>query len=47
MLNKRCLNLCGRETMSRDVDDIVDAASDPVVTLVVSASTIASELYKN
>lgn len=30
--------------MSRDVDDIVDPAPDPVVTLVITASTITSEL---
>lgn len=30
--------------MARDIDDIVDAASDPVVTFVVTPSTISSEL---
>jgi hypothetical protein len=46
MLNQRCFNLSGGETMPRDINDIVDAASNPVVTFVVSASTIARELNK-
>jgi hypothetical protein len=44
MLDERCLNLRSRQPVSRDIDDIVHAASDPVVTFVVTASTISSEL---
>ena len=33
--------------MSRDVDDIIDTATDPVVPIVISASPVASELQLN
>lgn len=47
VLEKSSLNLSGRQTMSRNVDDIVDTAADPVVALVITASTISSELYES
>jgi hypothetical protein len=45
VLNQSSLNLSGRETVTADVDDIIDTASDPVEALVVTSSTITSELY--
>lgn len=45
VLNQGSLNLSGRETVAADVDDIVDTASDPVEALVVTGSSITSELY--
>lgn len=44
MLNQRCLDFGRRQTVTADVDNIVYAAPNPVEALVVSASTIASEL---
>jgi hypothetical protein len=44
MLDKGGLNLGSRQTVTADVDDVVNSSSDPVETLVVSASAIASEL---
>jgi hypothetical protein len=44
VLNQSSLNLGGRETVTADVDDIVDTASDPVESLMVTGSTITSEL---
>jgi hypothetical protein len=45
VLNKSSLNLSSRETVTADVDDVIDTASDPVEALVVTGSTVASELY--
>lgn len=45
VLNQSSLNLSGRETVTADVDDIIDTASDPVEALVVTGSSITSELY--
>lgn len=34
----------GRETMTADVDDVVDAAPNPVVAFMIAASSVSSEL---
>lgn len=44
VLNQSSLDLSGRETVTADVDDIIDTTSDPVEALVVTGSTITSEL---
>jgi len=44
VLDERCLNFCSGQSVARDVDDIVDAASDPVVAFVVTSCTVSSEL---
>jgi hypothetical protein len=44
VLDQRSLNLGSRQSVSRDVYNIVDTSSDPVVALVVTASTVSSEL---
>jgi hypothetical protein len=44
MLYERSFYLCSRQPVPRDVDDIVDASSDPVVALVVTASTVSGKL---
>lgn len=44
MLNESGFNLSGGETVTRDVNDIVDTATDPVVAVLVTASTVTSEL---
>jgi hypothetical protein len=44
VLEKSGLNLSGGQTVSRNVDDIVDTATDPVVAVVITASTISGEL---
>lgn len=45
VLEKSSLDLSGGQTVSRNVDDIVDTATDPVVAVVITASTISGELY--
>jgi hypothetical protein len=45
------LNQCGfdfgsGETVTADVDNVIDTASDPVVTFVVTSSSITSELQR-
>jgi hypothetical protein len=44
VLEQRGLNLRGRQAVARHVNDVVDAAADPVVAVVVAAGAIAGEL---
>ena len=44
MFQKSGLNLGGRQTVTGHVDDIVNTATDPVVSLVITAGTISREL---
>jgi hypothetical protein len=44
VLNEGCLNFGGRETVTADINDIINTSPDPVVTFVVTSSPIASEL---
>jgi hypothetical protein len=44
MLDERCLNLSSRQSVARDVDNIIDTTPNPVVPLVVTSGTISSEL---
>ena len=44
MLDERGLDLGGGQSVAGNVDNIVDTATDPVVALVVTASTISGEL---
>ena len=44
MLDQSSFDLCGRESVPRDVDDVVYASTDPVVTFVVSSSSVPGEL---
>ena len=46
MLNERCLDLSSRQSVTGDVDYVVDTSPDPVVALVVTSGTISSELQK-
>jgi hypothetical protein len=45
VLDKGSLDLGGGQTVSRDVDNIVNTTADPVVAIVVTTGTISSELY--
>lgn len=45
MFDKGSLYFSGRETMTRDVYDVVYSASDPVVSIVISACAVSSELF--
>jgi hypothetical protein len=45
VLEKSGLDLSGGQTVSRNVDDIVNTTADPVIAVVVTASTISGELY--
>ena len=44
MLDQGRLNLGGRQAMTRNIDDIVNAAANPIIAFVVAASSVASEL---
>ena len=44
MLDERCLNLSSRQSVAGNVDNIIDTSPNPVVTLVITSSTISSEL---
>jgi hypothetical protein len=46
VLDESGFDFGGGETMAGDVDDVVDAAADPVVTLVVTSSSVTCELWK-
>lgn len=45
VLEKSSLDLSGGQTMSRNVNDIVDTTADPVVAVVITTSTISGELH--
>jgi hypothetical protein len=44
VFNKSGLNLGSRQPVSRDVDNVIDTTANPVVSIVVTASAISSEL---
>ena len=44
MLNQRGFNLGGGESVPRDVDYVIDAATDPIVTFMVTARSVTGEL---
>lgn len=46
VLEKSSLDLSSGQAVSRNVDDIVDTATDPVVAVLVTTSTVTSELQK-
>lgn len=47
MLDEGGLDLGGGQTVTTDVDDIVNTATNPVEALVVTASTVSRELRNN
>jgi hypothetical protein len=44
VLDERGLNLSCRQSVSGDVHDIINTSADPVVSLVVTSSTVSGEL---
>lgn len=44
MLNEGSLNLSGRQSVSRNVDDVINTSANPVVTLVVTSCTVSGEV---
>lgn len=44
MLDEGCLDLRCGESVPGNVDNIVHAASDPVIAFMIPASTVTSEL---
>lgn len=44
VLDQRCFDFGSGETVAGNVDDVVDAASDPVIAFVITASAITREL---
>jgi hypothetical protein len=43
--DERALNLRRSHAVTRDVDDVVYPAGDPVVTISVAATAVAGELF--
>jgi hypothetical protein len=46
MLDERCLDLSSRQSVTGDVDNIINTSPDPVVTFVVTPSAVSSELRR-
>lgn len=46
VLEEGGFDLSSGQTVARDVDNIVDTATDPVVTIVIATSAISGELEK-
>lgn len=46
MLEQRGLDLGRREAMAADVDDVIDAPADPVVSVVIAGGQVAGELVE-
>jgi hypothetical protein len=44
MLNQSGFDFSRRQSVPRNIDDVINTAADPVVSFVISASPIASEL---
>lgn len=44
MLDKGSLDLSSGQTVARDVDNVVNTATDPVVSIVIATSAISGEL---
>lgn len=44
MFDKGSLDLSSGQTVARDVDNVVNTATDPVVSIVIAASAISGEL---
>ncbi|KAH3667202.1 hypothetical protein OGAPHI_002851 [Ogataea philodendri] len=44
MLNQSSLNLCSRQSVSRNIDHIVHSSQDPVESIFISGSSISREL---
>jgi hypothetical protein len=44
VLNERGLDLGGGQAVTGNIDDVVDAAADPVVTVTVTSCSISGEL---
>src|SRR5207253_10716272 len=45
MTNKRAFNLHCPNPMTGDVDDVVNSAHDPQITVFITASTVAGEIH--
>lgn len=44
MLKQGGFNLSSGEAVSRDVNNVINTATDPVVSILVTGSTVTSEL---
>ena len=45
MGDQRALDLGGAEPMAGDIDDVVDAAGDPVIAVGVAPAAVAGEIF--
>ena len=43
--HQRAFHLCGAHAVTRYVDNIIDAARDPVIIITVAAASIASKIF--
>ena len=44
MLDQSRLNFGCRQAMARNIDNVVDAAANPVIPFVIATSSVASKL---
>ena len=44
MRNQRAFHFSGAETVTGNIDDIVNATGDPVIAVLVAASAVAGEV---
>jgi hypothetical protein len=44
MLDQSSFNFGGGETVTADIHDIIDTASDPIISFVITSSSVTSEL---
>ena len=45
VLNQRCLDFGCGQSVAGDVDNVINTALDPVVSLEISSGTISSKLH--
>lgn len=45
MRHQRGFNFCRAQTVARDVQHVIDATGDPVITVFVTTSAVAAEVH--
>ncbi len=44
MFDESCFDFCGGQTVTTDIDNIVDTAADPVVAFMITSSSVTGKL---
>ena len=44
MSHQSAFDLCGPETMPRDVDDVIDSPRNPIVTVLIPARSVTGKV---